>query len=481
MLFALLATGLYAAVLAAGFLQPRPAVEVPWWPQGSLSLGVEPAAWPFALSVTALTLAVLLTAPARGARRPLGWGSSLFILAAGMPALFSANFLTLTLAWALLDAVELSVLLLQAATNVERRRIAAVFAARFGGMMTAAWLAAVQGAGSIVARRSVTFEIGLLLAVAMRLGVFPPHVPFLRESQPLRRGLGTTLRLVSPAASLWLLAGIAGGELFPRWMSWLMGAALLAGLAGALGWLTASDALDGRPFWVLGISSLAVGAALSGHPYAAVSWGVVMIVCGGTLFLASLREPALAWIPLLATALLVGLPYTPGWNAAQGYLPLKGGVSWLWMAVHFLMTAGYVRFLWPGSPSPLLTRGERAAYALGMALLLGSGIFLGVRLSVQAGPGGWEHLPGLAGGALLLGGIRRFGDRLPRPKGRLFRSLPRLLSFEWFYRRLWGAFRFLTVISQNLAALLEGESGLLWMLVLLLVLIAALFSGGPSR
>ncbi len=475
MFFALLAMGLYAAVLAAGFLQPRPAVEIPWWPQGSLSLGVQTFSWPFALSLTALTLTVLLTAPARGARQPLAWGSGLFVLLAGMAALFSANFLTLTLAWALLDAFELGVLLFQAPTNTERGRVVALFAARFGGMMLVAWLAAVQGArGRIL--RPAAYEIVLLLAVAMRLGVFPPHAPFLRESQPLRQGLGTTLRLVSPAASLWLLTEIVRGGLLP----WLMAAALAAGLTGALNWLMAPNALDGRPFWVLGISSLAVGAALNGNPYAALSWGIVMIVCGGTLFLTSLREPALAWIPLLATALLVGLPYTPGWSAAQGYLPLGGGVSWLWMTVHFLMTVGYVRFLWPGSPSPPLTRGERAAYVFGIAILLGSGIFLGARLTIEAPPGKWEHLAGLAGGALLLWGMYRFGDRLPRPKGSLLPSLRRLLSFDWLYRRLWEAFRFLTVISQKFAATLEGESGLVWMLVLLLVLIAALFSGGPQ-
>ncbi len=478
MLFILLAVALYAAVFVAGFVQPRPAVSIPWWPQGSLSLGVESASWPFALSLTALALAVLLTAPARGVHQPLAWGSSLLILVAGMPALFSGNFLTLALAWALLDAGELSVLLSQASTNTERGRVVAIFAARFGGMLLAVWLAAVQGAEGIAASRPVPFEAILLLAVAMRLGVFPPHVSSVRQSGPLRRGLGTTLRLASPAASLWLLAGIARDAPASRWMPWLTGAALVAGLTGALGWLAASDALDGRPFWVLGMASLAVGAALNGHPSAALAWGIVMIVCGGTLFLASLREPALAWIPILATALLVGLPYTPGWYAAQGYLPLAGGAAWVWMAIHFLMSAGYVRFVWTESAPSLLTRGERAAYALGMALLLGNGIFLGARQSLQTGRGSWEHLTGLTGGALLLWGVQHFRDRLPHPKGGLSRFLPRLLSFEWLYLRLWGGFRFLSLLSQELAALLEGESGLLWMLVLLLVLIAALFSGG---
>ncbi len=480
MLFIVPALGLYLGSLFAGLTLPRRFLTAAWWPRGVLALRVDASSWPYALSLSALALAVLLTAPARGARRPLAWGSTLGVLLAGLLAVFSANFLTLALAWALLDAFELTALLLQAATGAERGRVVGVFAARLGGVLLLMWVF-VQG-GPTGAGASLNFDLVLLLAVAMRLGVFPLHLPFFRESQPLRRGLGTTLRLVSPAASLWLLADVARGGLPAPWLPWLEGGALAAGLVGALGWLTASDALNGRPFWVLGMAALAVGAALNGQSQASLAWGVTMVLCGGLLFLASLRERALVWAPLLAAALLAGLPSTPGWAAAQGYLASRNGLMPLWMMLHFAMTAGYVRFLWPGRPAaPLLTRGERAAYLAGMGVLLGTAFLLGGHPVLRTASSGWLHLAGLAGAALLLWGTRPFWGRLPRLAGMSLRFLLDVFSLDWLYRQLWRGYRLLSFVARRLASLLEGESGLLWMLLLLLVLLAALFPEGGRR
>ncbi len=90
----------------------------------------------------------------------------------------------------------------------------------------------------------------------------------------LRRGFGTSLRLVSAAASLSLLARIPASALQSSLLPVLLILAALAALYAAWMWLRASDEIIGRPFWVLGMASLAVSASPCTVTLLGVSAGV---------------------------------------------------------------------------------------------------------------------------------------------------------------------------------------------------------------
>jgi len=55
-------------------------------------------------------------------------------------------------------------------------------------------------------------------------------------------------------------------------------------------WLRAPDELTGRPFWIIGLASLAMASALHGNPAGATAWGVALILAGGMVFLASAQQ-----------------------------------------------------------------------------------------------------------------------------------------------------------------------------------------------
>ncbi len=431
-----------------------------WWPRGSVVFRLTPISWPYAQALTALALAILLTSSVGGVTRWQAWGGILLLLFGGLAAITAANPLTLALSWLALDALELTVLSLQIHAGALRERIVVTFSARLAGILLLLWVSARYPLGfdNLPGRWNVI----LLLAVGMRLGIFPLYVPFLQDAAPRRRGLGTRLRLTAPIASLGLLVQIGSNGFPAGWVVPLNWAAFLAGLFAALFWGTADDELAGRPFWVLGMAALSINAALQSNLQDSVAWGVIMLLGGGLLFLSSLRDVTLMWVPLLAMIHLLGLPYT-----------LTGGITHApvaWLIVHILMVVGYIRHLWPVRVVLPAATGERIFYALGMSVLL---------VSAWGIPGlsdwrvGEIHLLYpmafvFAGSLWLL--LRK---RVMLSVNLSRTSLGRFLSLNWLYLLAWRVYTLLLHIAETLTQVLEGEGGLLWMLVILLVLLSA--------
>ena len=89
----------------------------------------------------------------------------------------------------------------------------------------------------------------------------------------------------------------------------------------------------------------------------------------------------------------------------------------------------------------------------------------------------WAGLPGI----LLAIGI---AWKVMQSNTRTQQSSPRstnwlnLFRMDWFYRMLWSLYRFLGRISNTLAAQLEGDSGILWSLVILVLLISLIIQLG---
>ena len=172
----------------------------------------------------------------------------------------------------------------------------------------------------------------LLLASGLRLGVLPLHLPYSSELT-LRRGFGTTLRLVSAASSLVLLAHIPASSLASPLTPILLIFTALAGIYGGWMWLRAPDELVGRPFWIIGLASLAIAAALFGNPIGAVSWGTALILTGGALFLASVQQIWISRVLLIGAFSVSALPFS---LTASGWL---GNALGFWYILPFLLIA----------------------------------------------------------------------------------------------------------------------------------------------
>jgi hypothetical protein len=300
------------------------------------------------------------------------------------------------------------------------------------------------------------------------------HLPFFKEL-PMRRGLGTSLRLVPATASMALLTRTASVGVPESW-AFAAGFPLetvlivltgLSALYGALSWFTARDELSGRAFWILALASLSAAAAVQKQPEASLAWGLACTFSGGLSFLYSVRHRGLLIFPFLGLSGFSALPFTPAWNGIVT-LATPYPLAVLFIVVHAALLLGYFRHaMRPADTLDAVQRWVWAIYPLGLVLLPGMHFLAGF-LTVHTGfAAGWWGSAISLGLAALLGIAIRRG---PRFQVRWITSLRRLFSLNWLYRLFWGVYRLIGQLVALTSQLLEGEGGLLWVLVLLALL-----------
>jgi hypothetical protein len=450
----------------------------------SLNFVGDEIAWIFALSLATMCLAIILTAVVRSNfPRSINWIGTLILTSLGILAVTADNPLTLVLIWAAIDISELvaQMRVMEDPTLSERAVIA--FASRAAGILVLLWAGMVSIAnGQVLDFREAPPQVGLylVLAAGLRIGVLPLHLPYSSESS-LRRGFGTGLRLISAAASLILLASSLASPLTP----YMLILASLAAVYGGWMWLRAPDELNGRVFWLIGMGSLAVAASLRANPVGAAAWGCAIVLTGGALFLSS--EPN-KW---LLRALFIGawgissLPFSltaSGWTSS---LPTSW-LTWLvWplrIAAQAMLIAGFIRH---SQRITSRTSNEdqpiwgKNVYPAGIALLLLMNILLGL-----FGWSGALQIGNLFAGALA--SVLALGLLSLTPRLRILNPVrahwvrPVNSSWiDWGYQALAGLYRQLRRVSDVIANVLEGESGIMWTLLFLVLFISLFTRGNP--
>jgi hypothetical protein len=434
--------------------------------------------WPYALALAALSTAVIWTSVVRAENDPVAWAGTLLLTGLGILAVMAENPLTLILVWSAIDLAELITMLRSTEGEEQNQGVVIAFAARVAGTALVVWAnLASTASGVLMDFRATPASAGiyLLMAAGLRLGVLPLHLPY-RKENVLRRGFGTTLRLVSAAASLSLLARIPASALQSSLPSYLLILAAIAALYAGWMWLRASDEILGRPFWVLGMASLSVAASLRGNPTGSIGWGVMLILGGGLLFLFSARQRTILWLPLLGIWGLSALPFSATASAWQTGNGNPFGFIIPFLPAQALLMAGFVRHaLHPGETSlESQERWARILYPTGLSLLAGIAIMLGLW--------GWDGArnPGLAWAgivaALLAGGFTTLAITvLVRLKQAGSSSQwTRIFRIEWLYNALTAIYIFFRNIADTITSSLEGEGGLLWSFVLLALILSVL-------
>ena len=451
-----------------------------WQPQALFPTPVffraDGISWPLAISIAALTLSILLTAATRPVfSNSLSWAGTLTLGGMGILAVTANNPLTLLLMWAFLDLTELLSQL--SSVNGERNseRVVISFSTRALGIGLLLWSyieSFANGNTFIFQSMPPSASIYLVIAAGLRLGVLPLHLPYSSESF-IRRGFGTALRLIGAVSTLSVLARIQ--IIDTSFTPILIILVAIAAVYGGWMFLRAPDELNGRPYWLIGIASLSVLAALSGNPIGAVAWGCALILVGGALFLASVQ------INWLNRAMLVGV-----WSLSSLPLSLTAG-AWLGslgiivpfvVAAQALLMAGFVRHA-------LRTGGETLDNQPGWAKVVypvGIGLFL--TLQILLGFIGWDGalqigswIQALLASILTLGlvwGTRRF--RIFNPVRAHWVSSAGA-GINSLYQWLWSLYRGLAQLSQTVTETLEGEGGIMWTLLFLILFISIIVRG----
>lgn len=448
-------------------------------------------AWPYALALATLGMAVILSAAARENFPALfSWAGTLTLIGLGLLAVLADNPLTLVLVWAAIDLAELITQVYTSNDAGASGRMVAGFAARLVGIGLLLW----AGLESMARGAALDFQttlpqagIFLILAAGMRLGVLPLHLGYTSDSA-VRRGFGTTLRLVSAASSLVILARIPAQGISSPLAPFLLALTSLAGLYAAWMWMRSPDALAGRPYWVIGFASLALAAALRGNPAGSVGWGVALILAGGALFLASIQNKILNRVLLIAGLWgMSALPFSPsarGWESAADP---NWATFLMWPALllaQALLAAGFIRHVTRPIASTELDPDRawaRNVYPIGIGLPLAALLLLGLF--------GWDgarslgSLPATLVAVALTLALLWLTPRLRwlnpvrahwiRPEAS---STSRL---DAFYDFLWNIYRSIGRLIQSITAALEGDGGVLWALLFLVLFLSLLAPRTP--
>jgi hypothetical protein len=449
-----------------------------------LELLLDPIGWRFAYGTSTLLIAVLLTAVARpGETTPLGRAMMLAYSALGMMAMLAGNLLSVAMAWALMDLIMFVFLLGLAGKGPEAQSLVTRLAVDGGGILlvvaaaVADWAA---GGGSMAAGRPKSpLAIGLLaLAVLLRLGLLPPHFS-LPPLPSVRRGLGTLLRLLPPAAALCTLGRVLEPGIPPEILPWLRLAGALGALVGGVRWAASQDLLEGRRYLVLGLSGLGiVGGCLAaaGPGKAIAAAGSLLFLVGAVTSLNEIHTPSHRVWPVVGALMLAGVPWTPGGMIAQtlatgavqdgAWLTAAAGMVGMGaLAIGALRGALAASTAWPSGES--LTR---MVYGLGLALPLLVAVGLGIWTPGSAG------LPGAAAFILTAGlsvMVILAMRRIPARRLDRWRRLLSLLDPQPFYRLLWSGFSSLMRGVRAIGEVLEGEGALLWTYVILIMVLLA--------
>ncbi len=435
---------------------PNPALP-DWQP----ALRLDAMAWPQAVALSAVLLGSLLTAISQPVfPAPRRWAGLFALTLAGYLALLSADLLTLAFLWMLLDLAESLVLLLSGQHPLHNESIVISLSARLSSVGLLLW-ASLQPAGSPSA------DLSLLLAAVLRLGVFPLHLP-LESSAAQRQDVGAMLRIVAALSGFVIFTRVDFNAPSPA----LLSIFLLTALYSAFRWLQSSDALDGRPYWVIGLAALAGALALLENTVGVVALGIMLILGTAIFSLYALRKLRYTRFFLLISGLAFSsLPYSLTASIWRFATPPPRYFWLLALPAYVLLLIGYFRHLLRPSIVSLdhQARPIRRIYLLGVALLTLTALLLGLF--------GWpgarivgRPLVGAVAAGLSLGGaylIRRW-RLLLRLK---FRFSARRTT-GWIFPLLWKLYRLPgRQINRLTAAYLEGPGGLLWVWLAFFVLL----------
>ena len=250
-------------------------------------------------------------------------------------------------------------------------------------------------------------------------------------------------------------------------------------------WLRAPDELTGRPFWLIGMSSLAVAAALRANPIGAAAWSSAIILSGSALFLSSEQNKWLTRVLVIGAWGISALPFSltaTGWNSGT-IGPLLGWLAWPFLiAAHAMLIAGFIRHsqrtITRASSEDQLVWGKNV-YPIGISILLLMTLLLGLF--------GWT-------GALQFGNwfvgalvsLVTLGLLWLTPRLRILNPVrahwvrPANTSWlEWSYQVLWNFYRQLGRVSNVISNMLEGESGIMWTLLFLALFISFFAQRNP--
>lgn len=450
--------------------------------------------WIFAFLLVSLLVGVIFSDTIRleQGNHLTTWTGSMVLTAVGLLSIFSQTLLAVIITWTIIDFVEVGILI--RVLNHPKVHFAGIieFATRIIGtilVVSALVISNFHTEITGIAHYSQAVYILFILGSILRLGILPLHVP-LTANLPIRRSLGTILRFVAPISVLSFLVQVQPQLQYSAINRIILPFALITAFFGSIKWALAKNELSGRPYWMLAFSGLVIVCALRGQADGIIALSVILVICGGFIFLNSYSTKLLKTISVIGMVGMIGFPFTPTaliWTSLMNSAHPLANI--LFIIIICLLIFGFLKHLFRpknlNSPKELWMK---LSYSFGSWFLILTPwvtlvwSFELIRNSTEwispiialALSGILFFLPKSRPGKKILG--KPVILRIIAPLTVLGRLIGKFFQFEWLF--------FLGRMVNSLIArpltflvdILEGDGGLLWAF-LLLALISSVLIG----
>lgn len=489
----------WGIILGFRWLYPLQINYLEWFPIGEISqrgitFQLDSVSWPLLLALCAVQTAVIITDSSRldEIPSPAIWSGLFLVYSVGILAALTSSIITILLVWALVDVIEFIILIRNVTSDQKINEIVVSFAVKILGLfmfILGLLFSYEQGTPLRIGQESNTIGFIVLIAVGLRLGVIPYNLPFVSGS-PIRRGLGNSIRMVSVSTSMIVLLRLPMGTFDERAQSILLTLTVVGILLGAIMWYGSASELEGRPYWIVTLAGLAIYSSINGNQIATLAWTLTLILSGSVLFLYSARGRKLTIIPLLAVIGMTGLPFTPSAVGWEGIIISGGFFRNILIILSVSITIlGYLRHA--TLSEALLSQKEKwvwLTYPMGLFILILSQWLIFLISEID-----W-YLSGVLYAsivAFLLPLVFYFLSRKFLRKSeyadflqRIFKPIGNIIirfsSFRWVYRFIWSFLAVFQRIVNVFTNILEGQGGIVWVIVFLVMIITLITSGDLS-
>lgn len=459
-----------------------------------IAFRLDRSGWEYALAIASLSVAVLFTSSARIHVRneAMLWAGSLLLSAIGLLASAAQTPVSMILIWTLLDIAELGfILYLRSDRPMNASRLASFTWRGFGTLIFMGVIILATGKGGLPEFKELPplYFPAIFLVIILRLGIFPLHPEVSRQAQ-INRSAGNVIDLIAPASALVLLSRLEGSLDAAFWVGMLFALTLIYMLYTAFQWASSPGELHGRSFWIFSLACFAMYSAANGQQQFSATWGMILLLGGGSLFLAFPRN---RWVLIPLMIVFFGISGIPGSPSMAAWTGITAGASFLAIPL-FLIAAvflnyGFLKFSqrFEGDFAGV-DRWVRVVFPAGIAIFAISQWIIFIRTL----PASFSFETWWCGVLVMVLTLAvffwkaGFVPKRARKWGERFRGLERLkigarlesfFSFGWFNRIVAVFFEAVHWLLNLISGVLEGEGGILWAILLLVLLISYLQFG----
>lgn len=411
----------------------------------------------------------------------------------GLMSILSGSGLTFLLSWVMIDIAEFTVLtgILKEGSK-HQIAVTSLFTRTIGVFLLILVLVLQSQDGSLSLGNGESPLIGVLVVIVavLRMGIIPTHMPY-SEDPKIRRGIGSILRFTPILSVFSFLLAFGPQEFSQSQTNWIVMLFTTAAVFGSVSWYLSQNELSGRPYWIFTLGCLALIGYVRSLTDVIIGVAIMMVAGGAGLFLPSTQKRgARFFIPLLVVGMLC-IPYTPTAMLPRGLwgeqftfsnlfiilsisLLISGWIlhafnqkdeteqyeSWVWlfqmMALVFMTVAPWIIGLF------FLEKASDLHFWWYAVIL---SIVIGLILTVNF----YRKHQGNKIAVFYMG--------IKRGINPILSYIDRFFRFEWVIQIIKGLGKLVSVSMRLLVRVLEGDGGILWSFLFLVLLASLLISG----